>query len=172
MKKIVCGLVLGIILCSGIVYGAYLYNASDVSYSNDETTATNVHDALDDLFLLTNKLKEGENLISNFSTTTAKTFYSSSKATATFTSTQNIDFSKYDFLTINYTVTYVNRPRAAIVVAGTEFQVCPYSGTYNISIPVSNIDTTDNIKFYITDSGGGTDGVHYVQITVNSIYGY
>ena len=56
MKKIVLGIMIGIILCSGIVYGAYLYNASDVSYSNDETTATNVHDALDDLYSIKQEL--------------------------------------------------------------------------------------------------------------------
>lgn len=53
MKKILLGIIIGGIIFGGIVY-ATSYKASDVSYSNDKTTATNVHDALDDLYNMKN----------------------------------------------------------------------------------------------------------------------
>jgi len=48
MKKLLLGFILGILLCSGIVYAAS-YVASDISYTK-EGTQTTVNDALNDLY--------------------------------------------------------------------------------------------------------------------------
>jgi len=50
MKKIIFGIVIGIILCSGIVYGINLYSANDISYTTSNGVETNVNDALNDLY--------------------------------------------------------------------------------------------------------------------------
>jgi len=55
MKKILLGIIIGGLIFGGIVYAAS-YKASDVSYSNDKTSATNVHGALDDLYNIKQEL--------------------------------------------------------------------------------------------------------------------
>ena len=59
MKKMVCGIIIGIILCSGIVYGVNLYKSEDISYTPSDTSweVSNVSDALDDLYSLKNNNK-------------------------------------------------------------------------------------------------------------------
>ena len=51
MKKIIYGIIIGIVLCSGIVYAAS-YLASDISYTPSDTSwkVSNVNDALNDLY--------------------------------------------------------------------------------------------------------------------------
>lgn len=119
-----------------------------------------------------NNFLSGDDLISNFSTTYAKKNYVDDAATTSFQTSTNIDFSKYNFITINYYIHSVNRPKATVTVAGTVFSICPYGGTYTISIPVSDINIVGSIIFNAKDSGGGTSDIKYVQIQVNSIYGY
>ena len=55
MKKFIrnniFGFLIGIILCSGIVYAAS-YFASDISYTKDGWEVNNVKDAIDDLYLI------------------------------------------------------------------------------------------------------------------------
>ena len=50
MKKIILGIVIGMILCGGIVYGANLYKAEEISYEKDGWEVNNVNEALDDLY--------------------------------------------------------------------------------------------------------------------------
>lgn len=50
MKKIIIGIILGMILCSGIVYGVNLYKASDILYTTGDGVETNVNDALNSLY--------------------------------------------------------------------------------------------------------------------------
>ena len=50
MKKIIFNFVLGIILCSSIVYGINLYKASDILYTTSDGVETNVNDSLNDLY--------------------------------------------------------------------------------------------------------------------------
>jgi len=56
MKKIIknniFGFILGIILCSGIVYGVNLYKSEDIQYqpSDESWNVSNVSDALNDLY--------------------------------------------------------------------------------------------------------------------------
>jgi len=56
MKKVILGFILGGIICSGIVYAAS-YLATDIQYTpSDETWGvSNVNDALDSLYELSNK---------------------------------------------------------------------------------------------------------------------
>ena len=50
------GFLIGIILCSGIVYGVNLYKSEDISYTPSDTSwdVSNVNEALNDLYLKTN----------------------------------------------------------------------------------------------------------------------
>jgi len=52
MKKIIFGIVIGIILCSGIVYGVNLYKSEDIQYQPSDAgwEVSNVSDALNDLY--------------------------------------------------------------------------------------------------------------------------
>lgn len=50
MKRVFLGIIIGIILCSGLVYGATLYNANDISYTTSDDIETNVNDALNELY--------------------------------------------------------------------------------------------------------------------------
>lgn len=54
MKKIIknniFGFIVGILLCSGIVYGASLYKSEDVSYTKEGWEVDNVSEALDSLY--------------------------------------------------------------------------------------------------------------------------
>ena len=54
IKNNLFGFILGIILCSGIVYGVNLYNATDISYNNNKTNVENVNEALNDLYDIVN----------------------------------------------------------------------------------------------------------------------
>jgi len=50
--------ILGIIVCNGVVYGANLYNASDISYTTSNGTKTNVNAVINDLNNALNDLNE------------------------------------------------------------------------------------------------------------------
>lgn len=49
MKKIIVGIIIGMLLCSGIVYASGLYSAKDIAYNNENSEVTNVNDALDEI---------------------------------------------------------------------------------------------------------------------------
>lgn len=65
MKKIILGIVIGIVLCSGVVC-AFNYSASDISYSNEELDVENVNDALDNLFKNLSKKVSSATTIYNY----------------------------------------------------------------------------------------------------------
>ena len=52
MKKVLFGVILGIVLCSGIVYGVNLYKSEDISYEPTDVSweVNNVSDALNSLY--------------------------------------------------------------------------------------------------------------------------
>ena len=60
MKKLIIGFILGIILCSGIVYASSLYKAIDISYNKENWEVSNVNDALDELKNRTDILMTGD----------------------------------------------------------------------------------------------------------------
>ena len=62
MKKILLGIMIGILLCSGIGYAATLYNATDVLYESTDTSweVDNVNDALNSLNGALNDLQESQ----------------------------------------------------------------------------------------------------------------
>jgi len=52
MKKIILGIMIGIILGSGIVYGANLYSASDIEYTTSDGIETNVNNVLNEMYVI------------------------------------------------------------------------------------------------------------------------
>ena len=54
MKKIFLGIVIGIILSSGVVYAFNYYRATDVQYTTTTGNKITVNDALDDLYIIKN----------------------------------------------------------------------------------------------------------------------
>lgn len=61
MKKIIFGIVIGIILGSGIVY-AINYSAKDISYTKNDCIQTTVQDSLDELYNIDSELSNLKNI--------------------------------------------------------------------------------------------------------------
>lgn len=59
--KVFIGIIIGILVTSGVVYAAVLIDASDVTYtpSNSEWGVSNVSDALDDLYTKADAINPG-----------------------------------------------------------------------------------------------------------------
>lgn len=77
MKKIIFGIIIGIMLGSGIVYAATLYKANDISYtpSDESWEVSNVNDALNSLY----SMKTEENTLKGTVHTAVFTGYTNSK---------------------------------------------------------------------------------------------
>ena len=50
MKKIIFGIIIGVLISGGIVYGINLYSANDILYTTGNGEETNVNNALNDLY--------------------------------------------------------------------------------------------------------------------------
>ena len=50
MKKLILGIIIGILISSGIVYGVNLYSASNIEYTTSDGRKTNVNDAINDIY--------------------------------------------------------------------------------------------------------------------------
>lgn len=86
MKKIIFGIITGMILCGGLVYAAS-YLASDVTYKPDDETwnVSNVKDALDSLY---------ENAASNNGAMSAKKYSNTGTTSQTTTFEETVTSSK------------------------------------------------------------------------------
>ena len=128
MKKIIIGITIGIILCSGIVY-AVNYKAEEISYTKEGWEVDNVNEALDNLYdktLNSSKITNGLSLVthlhsghptqinvsgyktltvSNESTTLSITLTADDGTVLSTTSSkgQVIDVSNYDYVIAKFT---------------------------------------------------------------------
>ena len=113
-----------------------------------------------------------DNLIGHFTTTSASKKYgvANGSASATVTSSTNIDYSLYNFIEINYTAIRANRGSATIALGSKRVSVWN-TGTNIIAIPVYDLNEKGIFQIYVEDEGGGT-ATSGVGITINSIKGY
>ena len=138
MKKTILGIIIGIVLCSGVVYASNIYKAKDITYNNEKSEVKNVNEALDYLYENIG-VKELE-LIKEGSV-------SSNIATSVVTDSVNVEIANYKKLLI-------------IADMGNYWQL---SGTKTINFVNALVNDKNIFEFHKTVSVGG-DGTMNGQV--------
>lgn len=148
MKKIILGIMIGILVCGSIVYGVNIYSANDIEYTKSDGTKTNVNAVINDLYTTINNLSE--KIESNGSNKTLAISYSGG------------GYIKKD-LSASYTITITNDNYEELkVTSGTVDVVFNYiDGTTSSSISVNSgtfILIPENVKSIVCTSKSGVAG--------------
>lgn len=149
MKKIIFGIITGIILCGGIVY-ATSYYAKDVSYEPSDASwdVSNVNEALNELYELT----DTTNIEVRYAETTD--VYGSQTLTFDFSDLPNKEeLTAEDFITspspgrtgfmIPYSNTYTNKALSCTNTYDKE------TGILTMNLSMITIDSTTNAILYV-----------------------
>ena len=104
MKKIVLGMTIGIVLCSGIVYATGMYNAKDVVYNNEKLNVNNVNDALDELKNKIDNKQVEKQFIGTF--TKQSTYVAANQSLLLYSS--EIEIDNVENVVVEFTFNYIN----------------------------------------------------------------
>lgn len=146
IKSNLMGIIIGMILCGGIVY-AVNYNATDITYSSDKTSVKNVNEALDELYTMNNS-----NIEIRYAETTD--VYGSQTLTFDFSDLPNKgDLTEEDFITspspgntgfmIPYSNTYTNKALSCTNTYNKE------TGILTMNLSMVTIDSTTRAVLYV-----------------------
>ena len=171
MKKVLFGVILGIVLCSGIVYAATLYKATDISYTKDGWEVSSVNEALDSLY--ENALNSNTRLVevgnsNNFNITEiVGEKYLGEYSTADFIVCDN-----YSSTIDTGHVTYAGGHDWTISGGQLYIQLVSNSvltydnSTGDVNVTPRVIKYSDNLKYYSSSSGWSYVGTHSVNVSI------
>ena len=160
MKKIInkntlFGIIIGIILCSGIVYGVNLYKSEDISYEPTDASweVSNVNDAIDSLYVKTKEIEKP------YDVNTFGIWVSSNGAAS---STHYFPCKGYSLLSINAT----NYRNNVTTVHGCSSITCSGNQDNLITISDNGTYTVDISEYDYISIIGTSSSTGYVMLSL------